>query len=107
VTRFVPGLWDVASTTATVVNLAGDEATSVYEFMSHLAGLAGLEADFEPDDRARESFVSDNRRRKELIGDCAVAWRNGMPRAVEAHYPGAFSGERIAVTVETNIWDQR
>jgi hypothetical protein len=30
-----------------------------------------------------------------------------MPRAVEAHYPGAFSGERIAVTVETNIWDQR
>ena len=107
VTRFVPGLWDVASTTATVVNLAGDEATSVYEFMSHLAGLAGLEADFEPDDRARESFVSDNRRRKELIGDCAVAWRDGMPRAVEAHYPGAFSGERIAVTVETNIWDQR
>ena len=53
VTRFAPGLWDAASTTATVVNLAGDEATSVREFMSYLADRAGLDADFVEDERAR------------------------------------------------------
>jgi hypothetical protein len=79
----------------------------VHEFMSYLAGKAGLETDFVRDERARESFVSDNTRRRELVGECAVGWRDGMPRAVEAHFPGAFSGRTVAAAVEANIWDQR
>jgi nucleoside-diphosphate-sugar epimerase len=106
VAALVPGLWDAASTSATIVNLAGDEATSVEEFISHLAGVAGLEPDFVRDERSRESFVSDNTRRKALVGDCTVSWRDGMPRAIEAHYPGALSGERTEARVATNIWDQ-
>jgi hypothetical protein len=75
--------------------------------MSQLAGEAGLEADFVPDERSRESFASDNTRRRELVGDCKVHWRDGMRRAVEAHYRGAFSGERVEVKAQANVWDQQ
>jgi nucleoside-diphosphate-sugar epimerase len=107
VTHFIPGLWDAASPSTTIVNLAGDETTSVQEFMAFLAGEAGLDANFVHDERARESFVSDNTRRKSLVGECSVHWREGMARAVEAHYPGAFSGEPITASLQANIWDQR
>jgi nucleoside-diphosphate-sugar epimerase len=107
VTQFVPGLWDAASPTTTIVNLAGDEMTSVREFMTYLAEQAGIDVNFVRDERSRASLVSDNTRRKSLLGECSVHWRDGMVRAVEAHYPGAFSGERVAVTVTANIWDQR
>jgi nucleoside-diphosphate-sugar epimerase len=108
VTRFVPRLWDVARPETTIVNLAGDETTSVREFMAYLAGEARLEPSFVRDDRARESFVSDNARRLSLVGPCTTHWRDGMKRAVEAHYPGAFSGEPAAAAdLGTNIFDQR
>jgi UDP-glucuronate 4-epimerase len=109
VTRFVPRLWDVASLAPTIVNLAGDEAVGLREYMGYIAERGGLEIEFAPSDESRESFVSDNARRKSLIGDCEVHWRDGMPRAIEAHYPGAFdgTGARPAAKVEANIWGQR
>jgi UDP-glucuronate 4-epimerase len=109
VTRFIPRLWDVASTSTTIVNLAGDETVALREYMGWLAEKAELEIEFTPSDESRESFVSDNTRRKSLIGDCEVHWRDGMPRAIEAHYPGAFdgTGARPAAKVGANIWGQR
>ena len=68
--------------------------------MSHLAELAGLDVEFVLDERSRESFASDNTRRRELIGDCAVDWRDGMPRAVEAHFPPGAEASGGA----QNIW---
>jgi UDP-glucuronate 4-epimerase len=102
VARFVPRLWDVASTTATVVNLAGDEATTAREFTSYLAEQAGLPVTFVRDERSRSSFASDNTRRHELIGACAVHWRDGMQRAVEAHFPQG--AEAAASGGARNIW---
>jgi nucleoside-diphosphate-sugar epimerase len=90
VTAFVPGLWDVASPKSTVVNLAGDEAVSVLEFMTYIGEQTGREVVFVEDDRAVGSILSDNTRRRELVGDCRVHWRDGMMRALEAHYPDAF-----------------
>ena len=90
VTRFVPALWDVASTTATVLNLAGDEATSVQEFMSHLADArrpgGGVRAG-----RPRARVVRlrqhtpqgiDRRLRDELARRDATRRRGALPRRV-------------------------
>lgn len=90
ITHFCEGLWDIARAKTTIVNLAGDEATSVVEFMSYLGELADLPVRFVPDDLAAQTKVSDNSRRRALLGDCTVHWREGMQRAVQAHYPGAF-----------------
>ncbi len=109
VSRFIPRLFAAASPSTTIVNLAGDEAVTVTDFMTYLAEEAGLPIELVRDDRARESFVSDNTRRTSLLGDCSVHWREGMRRAVEAHYPGAFDriGPRPTVTLEANPWGQK
>jgi nucleoside-diphosphate-sugar epimerase len=109
VTHFAEGLWEVASSRVTIVNLAGDEAVTLRECMSYLADAAAIPVEFVADARARESFVSDNTRRKELLGDCSVPWQDGMRRAVEAHFPGVFAGgaSNRAVEVKANVWDQR
>jgi UDP-glucuronate 4-epimerase len=91
ITHFCEGLWDIARPSTTVVNLAGDEVTTVVEFMSYLGDLADLPVEFVPDDLAAQTKVSDNSRRRALLGDCTVPWREGMRRAVDAHYPGAVA----------------
>jgi nucleoside-diphosphate-sugar epimerase len=109
VTHFLPALMDVASTAPTILNLAGDEALNTREYVTWLADRAGIAVRFEPSEESRASFVSDNTRRRSLIGDCAVDWREGMTHAIEAHVPGAFDGSAVpaAGAVEANIWGQR
>jgi hypothetical protein len=46
---------------------------------------------YQPSDVTRASFASDNARRRALIGDCAVQWREGIARTIEAHFPGAIA----------------
>ncbi len=106
---FVPALFDVASADPTIVNLAGDDAVTLREMVNELAQRASLEAEFVPDEAARAGFVSDNTRRRELLGHCVVDWRDGMARAVEAQIPGAFSGQAQsdAGGVSANIWGAR
>lgn len=108
ITGFAEGLFAVASPEATIVNLAGDATVTVEQFMSHLAAEADLEVHFLRDARARQSFVSDNTRRRELLGDCRVRWQDGMRDAVAAHFPGVFDGDPAAVRARTasNIWGQ-
>jgi hypothetical protein len=37
-----------------------------------------------------------------------VGWRDGIGRAIEAHFPGAFSGDlEVKPEVEKNIWGQK
>ena len=78
VTDFIPALFDVASPSTTIVNLAGDEAVTITEFMTFLAQQAHLPIEIVRDDRARTPNPSDNARRKELLGDCRVHWRDGI-----------------------------
>jgi UDP-glucuronate 4-epimerase len=108
ITAFLPGLFDIAAPTATIVNVAGDEAVRMRDYMTFLADEAQLPVTFVPSDESRRSFASDNTRRKALLGDCAVHWKAGMREAIEAHYPGAFDPDhRPEVEVKANIWGQR
>ena len=108
VTHFLPGLFDVASVRPTILNLAGDDTLALTEYMRHLADRAGLGITFVPSDESRQSFACDNTLRRRLLGDCTVHWQEGMPRAIEAHIPGAFDpARRPAVRVDANIWGQR
>ena len=106
VTRFLPALFDIASTAPTIVNLAGDEPVMLRTYVCELAERGGLSATFVRDDRARAGFVSDNTRRRQLLGDCIVDWRDGMARAVEAHIPSAFAGHSRLQPggLAPNIW---
>jgi UDP-glucuronate 4-epimerase len=108
ITAFLPALFDVASPVVTIVNLAGDEAVKMRDYMTSLTDEAQLPVTFVPSDESRKSLASDNTRRKQLLGDCTVHWKDGMRRAIEAHYPGAFDPEnRPEVEVKANIWGQR
>jgi nucleoside-diphosphate-sugar epimerase len=93
--RQVPLLWDVAATDPpTIVNWAGDETVSVREMMQYISNLTGVEVRFEPSDITRNPFVSDNTRRRALIGDCQVRWHEGIRRTIEAHFPGMIKADR-------------
>jgi UDP-glucuronate 4-epimerase len=108
VTHFSEGLWDVASPDTTIVNLAGDDPVTLTGFMTYLADEFGVSADFVADERSRRSFASDNTRRKALLGDCTVSWRDGMRDAVLAHFSGAIDGSATEpVAIKTNMWNQR
>ncbi len=109
VTTFLPALFDIASTSTSIVNLAGDGAVSHRQFCTYLAGKAGLDVRFTPSEESRAAMVSDNTRRRALLGDCQVHWKDGFVRAVEAHFPCGFSGTdgRAGRPVEANIWNQR
>ena len=109
VTGFMPALFEIASTEPTIVNLAGDTALRLTEYMRFFADEAGLPVEFVPSDQSRQSFCSDNTRRLELLGPCRVAWQDGIRRALDAFYPGAFDGPegRSEVEVKANIWGQR
>jgi UDP-glucuronate 4-epimerase len=105
VTAFMPGMFDIADARATIVNLAGDETTSLRECCTWLADRARREVTFTRSSENRGSFASDNTRRRELLGPCRVPWREGIPRAIEAHLPGAFEGATVDA-VKPNIWGQ-
>lgn len=87
VARQVPLLWKAASVPAVVVNWGGDEAVTLREVAEHVAGLAGVEARFVPSDASRGTVAFDNTKRRALIGDCHVGWREGLRWTVEAHFP--------------------
>jgi nucleoside-diphosphate-sugar epimerase len=76
-----------ATVPATIVNWGGDEAVTDVEFCRYLAALAGIEVRFEESDHAFNSYITDNTRRRELVGDCRVQWRDGMRRAIAARFP--------------------
>lgn len=79
-----------ASVPPVVVNLGGDEYTTIEEIISYVQQLTGLTMTIEEaDEPAWETKKLDTTRRRELGGPCAVTWRDGVVRAIEAHAPGA------------------
>jgi nucleoside-diphosphate-sugar epimerase len=75
-----------ASVPATIVNWAGDDPVSVQEWCAWFAELLAKPVAVEVRDApgTQPGVISDNAKRRELIGPCTVPWRDGMARMVEA-----------------------
>lgn len=83
----LPGMLEIASVPATVVNWAGREAVSIEDWCAHLGGLVGVEPQFEHTDAALQSVIADTTKLHELVGETRVDWREGMRRMVAARHP--------------------
>jgi len=94
----VEAMLSVASVPATIVNWAGDESVTAEDWCAHLAELADVEPVFQKIEHpgAPEGAVSDNTRRRALIGPCAVSWRDGMRDMFESRYPGGVASGELA-----------
>ena len=98
----VEAMLSVASVPATVVNWAGDEAVTAEEWCGYLAGLAKIEPHYEMIEHpgAPEGAVSDNKRRRELVGSCSISWREGMRDMFESRYPGGVASGELAAAAQ-------
>ena len=76
-----------AAVPAPIVNLGGDEPTSVEEIIRYLEGLTGLSMKIEVKDDATWGMkVLDDTFRKQLAGPCRVTWKEGVRRALVERY---------------------
>lgn len=86
----VEGFLAAASVGGTIVNWAGDDAISVEQMVPWLGELFGVEHHFE---HSREATAypraTDNAKRVELVGACAVPWQEGFRRVAAHHFPDA------------------
>ncbi|MDH4168443.1 MAG: NAD(P)-dependent oxidoreductase [Acidimicrobiia bacterium] len=85
--RMIPGLLDVASTPATVVNWAGVEEAGIEDWCGYFGQLTGHDVSFLPTDDVLESVAVDTTRMVELVGPTQVSWHDGMRRLVEHFHP--------------------
>lgn len=97
ITRQLPLMCEVANVPATVVNWGGDEVVSQAELIRYMGDITGVATAFVQRDDARAPVAADSNRRRELIGDCTVSWREGIARTLEAHFPGSVRGAGTAV----------
>jgi nucleoside-diphosphate-sugar epimerase len=80
-------LLEAASVPATIVNWAGDEAVSERQMLEHITDLTGLPLRTESSEVTFNFFVSDNTRRRQLVGPCRIHWKDGFRRALAARFP--------------------
>ena len=71
-------LLEVASVPTTIVNWAGNDAVSDRQMADYVAELTGVTPSFVEGPISFDSFASDNTRREQLIGKCAVHWKDGV-----------------------------
>jgi UDP-glucuronate 4-epimerase len=83
----VPRLLAAAAVPAVTVNWGGSEPVSIEEWCAHLAGLAGVEARFDPTEHTIDSVQIDTTRMHDLAGRTTVPWRDGMRRMAKALHP--------------------
>ena len=89
----VPKLLSVASVPATIVNWGGDEAVETRTYCDHLGALVGRTPTYVEVDAGMEGTAVDNTRRRALIGDCAIDWRDGFRDMVKRRHPDAYVGD--------------
>ncbi|MEV6809361.1 NAD(P)-dependent oxidoreductase [Streptomyces sp. NPDC051132] len=89
IARHVPRLWAAAAAPATVVNWGGDETVGVRDLMTYVSRLTGVPVAFAPADVTRAVVAFDPTRRRDLAGDCAWPWRDGVRQVLDAHFPGS------------------
>ena len=82
-----------AAVPAPIVNLGGDEPTSIEAIIAYIEELTGLEMKTETGQIASWGMkVLDNTRRLELGGPCKVPWKEGVRAALTARHPEAIVG---------------
>jgi nucleoside-diphosphate-sugar epimerase len=80
-------LLGAANVPATIVNWAGDEAVDVETYCQHMAEIANLTPGFRRINGEIQHTRTDNTRRRQLIGDCTVGWRDGMRQMIAERHP--------------------
>jgi UDP-glucuronate 4-epimerase len=70
-----------------VVNWCGDDVVTVEDYCTYMGELVGKEPTFEYTPTAWCSLVPDTTFRREVLGHCDVAWRDGCRSLVEQCYP--------------------
>ena len=83
----IPGLLEVATVPARVLNWSGDDAVRVEDYCRYLGELTGLPVRFESSREAIHHFRLDNSERQRLLGPCKVPWRQGLRDMVAARHP--------------------
>ena len=89
----IPALIDIASVPATIVNWCGDDAVETTEYCDFLGSLVGRQPTYEFVDDGMEGTACDTAKRRGLIGDCTVAWRDGFRDMVKGRHPNAYRGD--------------
>ena len=86
-----PGLLEAASVPATITNWGGDEGVDLVDLCRYIGELVGKEVSFVESDEGIHQYNLDPTRRTELAGPCAVSWRDGVRRMLEARHPEALA----------------
>ncbi len=89
-------LLEVAAVPATIVNWTGDEVVETEDYLSYLGRLVGVEPNIQYIPGAVSGRMLDNSKRRALIGDCEVSWRDGMREMVAGRHPGRFAAAPTA-----------
>jgi len=71
-------LLEAAAVPAVIVNWAGDDPVSDSEMCAYISELTGVEPRFVESEFHFAGARSDNTRREQLIGPCAVPWKQGV-----------------------------
>lgn len=71
----------------TVVNFCGDDPVSIEDYCRYAGELLGIEPRFRYTDETYPANTMDTTRMHEVLGECAVGWRDGFRRLVQARYP--------------------
>jgi nucleoside-diphosphate-sugar epimerase len=88
INRQATELLEVATVPATIVNWAGDDVVRAEDYLSYLGELTGVAPVFDYGGPGTGGTVSDQTKRRSLIGDCSVHWRDGMAEMLRGRHPG-------------------
>ncbi|MEX0663363.1 MAG: NAD(P)-dependent oxidoreductase [Acidimicrobiia bacterium] len=78
---------EVGGSPPVVANFAGSETVSAEDYLSYLGALVGKEPQITYRDDAYWPLAADVTHMHQVLGECTVAWREGMRRTVEALHP--------------------
>ena len=84
----VPRLLAAASVPATTTNWCGNQVVSLQEWCEYLGTLVGREPVFDESAQALRGNPTDPAHMRELVGETAIDWRDGIHRMVATFHPG-------------------
>ncbi|WP_340315794.1 NAD-dependent epimerase/dehydratase family protein [Rhizorhabdus argentea] len=87
IARFTPSIFNAASVPATIVNMAGDDAVSDVEYIRYISEITGVPVEFLRGTYYRDNYLTDNSKREAIAGKCQIHWKDGIARAIAAHFP--------------------
>lgn len=95
IAKQVPLLWEQASLPATVINWGGDDVVGVQDLMSYISKCTSTPVEFRHSPITRAVVPFDNSKRTRLIGECDIDWRDGVLRALKAHFPHISAADQV------------